>query len=130
MSTIDVEQSNADKQESRVFRRDSRSHPRPFNDPHWVQRPRQNLYPQEKGYHTRSGNNYGQGSPRTLHMMPPRRQQQTQTGEDTCNPLPKKIQLLEDIHPSLLGHCNATNLSLLGPTAKLDLKESPTSKMV
>jgi hypothetical protein len=87
---IEVEQSNADKQESRVFRRDSRSHPPSFNDPHWVQRPQRNPYSQRNGYHTRSRNNYGQGSLRTLYLVPPRRQQQTQIGEDTCDPFPRK----------------------------------------
>ena len=98
---IEVEQSNADKQESRVFRRDSRSHPQSFNDPHWVQRPQWNPYLQGNRHHSRSKNNYGQGSLRTSYLAPPRRQQQTQIGEDTCDPLPRK-DLITGRHPPFL----------------------------
>ena len=87
---IEVEQSNTDKQESRVFRRDSRSHPPSFNDPHWVQRPQWNPYLKGNGHHSRSKNNYGQGSLRTSYLAPPQRQQQTEIVEDTCDPLPRK----------------------------------------
>jgi hypothetical protein len=87
---IEVEQSNADKQESRVFRRDSRSHPPSFNDPHWVQHPQRNPYLQGNGHHARSRNSYGQGSLRTSYLAPPQRQQQTEIVEDTCDPRPRK----------------------------------------
>jgi hypothetical protein len=100
---IEVEQSNADKQESRVFRRDSLSHPPSFNDPHWVQRPQQKPYWQGNGYHTRSRNNYGQGSLRTSYLVPPRCQQQTQIGEDTCDPLPRKDPITGRHPPFLIG---------------------------
>ena len=42
----------------------------------------------------------------------------------------EKIRLPEDIHPSLLGHHNKTNLSFLGITAGTDLKEYLLSKTV
>jgi hypothetical protein len=100
---IEVEQSNTDKEESRVFRRDSRSHPPSFNDPHWVQRPQQNPYSQGNGYHARSRNNYGQGSLQTSHLVPPRRQQQAQSGEDTCDPLPRKDPFTGRRPPFLIG---------------------------
>jgi len=127
---IEVEQSNTDKQESRVFRRDSRSHPPSFNDSHWVQRPQQNPYLQGNGYHARSRNNYGQGSLQTLHLVPPRRQQQAQSGEDTCDPLPRKDPFTGDVHPSLLGRQNKTNPSLLSLSAGIDLKTLPPLKTV
>ena len=42
----------------------------------------------------------------------------------------EKIWLPEDVYPSLLGHHNKTNFSLLGLTAGTDLKESLLSKTV
>ena len=83
---IEVEQSNADKHESRVFRRDSR--PRSFNNLHWTPPPQRNFYPQRNGCHTRPRNNYGRGPLRTSHLVSSRHQQQAQ--EDTRDPLPRK----------------------------------------
>ena len=85
---IEVEQSNADKHESRVFRRDSR--PRSFNNLHWTPPPQRDFYPQRNGCHTRPRNNYGRGPLRTSHLVSPRHQQQAQTREDTCDSLPRK----------------------------------------
>jgi hypothetical protein len=100
---MEVEQSNADKQESRVFRRDSRSHPPSFNDPHWVQRPQRNPYSQGNGHHARSRNSYGKGSLRTSYLVPPPHQQQTQIGEDTCDLLLRKDPITRRCPPFLIG---------------------------
>jgi hypothetical protein len=96
---IEVEQSKADKHESRVFRRDSRS--RPFNNLHWTPLPQRNFYPQRNGCHTRPRNNYGRGPLRTPHLVSSRHQQQAQTREDTCDPLPRKNPFTGR-HPSFL----------------------------
>ena len=51
-------------------------------------------------------------------------------GKTHVTPFREKIWLLEDIHPSLLGHDNKTKLSFLGITAGTDLKEYLLSKTV
>ena len=72
MSMIKAVQCNAEQLAGRVIKKDSRSHPPQFRDPHWNQNPRRSsFFFKGNGHPLRSGINYMQSSPRTTYLVSP-----------------------------------------------------------
>jgi len=64
------------------------------------------------------------------HTWSPRRQQQTQIGEDTCDPLPRKDPITGRRPPFLIGPPQRNEPFLERPYRRNRPKEFPTSKTV
>jgi len=69
---IKAVQCNAEQLAGRVIKKDSRSHPLQFRDPHWNQNPRMSSFLLKgNGHPLRSGINYMRSSPRTTYLVSP-----------------------------------------------------------
>jgi len=72
MSMKKAVQCNAEQLAGRIIKKDSRSHPPQFRDPHWNQNPRRSSFLfKGNGHPLRSGINYMQSSPRTTYLVSP-----------------------------------------------------------
>ena len=72
MSMKKAVQCNAEQLAGRIIKKDSRSNPPQFCDPHWNQNPRRSSFLfKGNGHPLRSGINYMQSSPRTTYLVSP-----------------------------------------------------------
>jgi hypothetical protein len=127
---IEVEQSNADKQESRVFRRDSCSHPPSFNDPTGSNTLNKN--PICKGMDTTQDQDTTMDKDLyELHIWCHHdASSKPKLGKTHVTLFQERIRSPKDVHPSILGRQNKTNPSLLSLSTGTDLKKLPPLKTV
>jgi len=132
MSMIKAVQCNAEQLAGRVIKKDSRSHPPQFRDPHWNQNPRMGSFLLKGyGHHPRSGINYMRSSPRTTYLVSPQTSKEHMLEKSHLTLFQKRIPSLEDVHRSQLdSSCKKMNPTLLDPTIMADPNESPNAKTV